>query len=65
MGAGMGRRRPVRRMSDRAGFEEAASALSVALRSLVAGEGRERRRRSACGRAAVCEESVKQSTKWA
>jgi hypothetical protein len=51
-------------MSDRAGFEEAASALSVALRSLVAGEGRERRR-SACGRAAVCEESVKRSTKRA
>jgi hypothetical protein len=55
----------VRRTSDRAGFEEAANALSVALRSLAPGEGMERRRRSACNRATVCEESVKWSTKRA
>jgi hypothetical protein len=52
-------------MSDRAVFEEAANALSAALRSLAAGEGMECRRRSACNRAAVCEESVKRSTKRA
>jgi hypothetical protein len=65
VGTGTGRRRPARRTSDRAGFEEAANALSAALRSLAAGEGMERRRRSACNRAAVCEESVKRSTKQA
>jgi len=60
-----GSRRPARRRRQRAGCGEAARPRSAALRSLVAGLGSERRRRSAWGSAAACGESARRSRKRA